>query len=518
MTEQKRPKAYSYVRFSTPEQERGDSFRRQTALARVYADANGLDLDESLTLHDLGVSAYSGANVRTGALGQFLRAADAGDVEAGSFLLVENLDRVSRADPWEALPVFQQIINAGVTIVTLKDGRTYSKELMRAEPMRILESLFVMIRSNEESASKSQRLRAAWGQKKALAASEKRPMTRRLPAWLTLSADGTTIEVIDERADVVRRVFREAAAGSGQHRIARGLAAAGIEPFGDGKRRAAVWSRSYVQKLLSNPAVIGTMTPHTTRTVAGKRVRDAMEPIPGYFPAIVSKAAFSRLNKPSLARSMPKMNGTTGQVSNVLAGLARCPQCGSTMTRVNKGRKGGTPYLVCVNAKAGGGCQYRQVKLGAVEEAVRGAAGVFARDIPHPNEKLDNERTSFVAQQEGVQDAIDRIVEEVEAGNASRALRDRLSDLERALLDIEASIADVEERAEASGGRAVSRRLAKLTAALEAPRSTPTTVNAALREAFSACTVDYLTGMLAFEWRQGGEPTSIPYAWPEDAA
>jgi hypothetical protein len=42
-------KAYSYQRFSTTEQKTGDSFRRQTALARAYASSHGLVLDEELT-------------------------------------------------------------------------------------------------------------------------------------------------------------------------------------------------------------------------------------------------------------------------------------------------------------------------------------------------------------------------------------------------------------------------------------------------------------------------------------
>ena len=36
-----KPKAYSYLRFSTPEQQQGDSKRRQLDLARHYADAHG---------------------------------------------------------------------------------------------------------------------------------------------------------------------------------------------------------------------------------------------------------------------------------------------------------------------------------------------------------------------------------------------------------------------------------------------------------------------------------------------
>ena len=65
-----RPKAYSYIRFSTPEQAKGDSLPRQTAAARRYAISHGLELDESLTFRDLGVSAHHGRNAEVGALGR----------------------------------------------------------------------------------------------------------------------------------------------------------------------------------------------------------------------------------------------------------------------------------------------------------------------------------------------------------------------------------------------------------------------------------------------------------------
>ncbi len=132
-------KAYSYLRFSTPEQSVGDSFRRQTALAQEYAIRHGLDLDAELTFRDLGISAYRGKNARKGALGAFLKAVDDEIVPEGSFLLVESLDRVTRQDPWEALPLFQLIIIAGITIVTLQDGKSYSRAEMRENPIRILE-------------------------------------------------------------------------------------------------------------------------------------------------------------------------------------------------------------------------------------------------------------------------------------------------------------------------------------------------------------------------------------------
>src|SRR5205085_9698785 len=91
-----RPKAYSYARFSHPEQAKGDSLGRQGERARAYAETHGLELDTELTFEDLGVSAYRGANVETGRLGEFLIAVQQGIIKKGSYLLIENLDRLSR--------------------------------------------------------------------------------------------------------------------------------------------------------------------------------------------------------------------------------------------------------------------------------------------------------------------------------------------------------------------------------------------------------------------------------------
>ena len=60
------PKAYSYLRFSTPEQMRGDSYRRQSEAATSYAERHGLALDTNLTFEDLGVSGFRGANASEG--------------------------------------------------------------------------------------------------------------------------------------------------------------------------------------------------------------------------------------------------------------------------------------------------------------------------------------------------------------------------------------------------------------------------------------------------------------------
>jgi len=154
-----RPKAYSYVRFSTPEQCKGDSLRRQTELSERYAVEHGLVLDSSLRLQDLGVSAYSGEHRSDkSSLGQFLKLVEGGKIEKGSVLLVENFDRLSRQEITKALQQFLDIINKGIKIVTLIDNREYTEETVNANVGELIVSLTIMARAHEESAIKSRRL------------------------------------------------------------------------------------------------------------------------------------------------------------------------------------------------------------------------------------------------------------------------------------------------------------------------------------------------------------------------
>jgi DNA invertase Pin-like site-specific DNA recombinase len=156
------PKAYSYIRFSTPEQASGDSYRRQAELSNRYAEEHGLNLDTSLSLCDLGVSGFTGENRSKGALALFLKAVETGKVPAGSFLLVESLDRLSRDTMSEQMSLFIGLINAGLTVVTLAEGQSYSKTTINNDLSKLMLSLVIMMRAHEESLTKSRRIKAAW--------------------------------------------------------------------------------------------------------------------------------------------------------------------------------------------------------------------------------------------------------------------------------------------------------------------------------------------------------------------
>jgi len=196
---------YSYSRFSDPRQAKGSSLERQAAYAARWAAEHGLKLDESLTLRDEGLSAYHQNHVKSGALGVFLAAIESGKVPPGSVLVVEGLDRLSRAEPIQAQGQLAQIVNAGITVVTASDGKAYSRERLKANPMDLVYSLLVMIRAHEESDTKSKRVTASITRLcQGWMAGTYRGLIRngKDPVWLHL-VDGKW-QLIPERVEVVR--------------------------------------------------------------------------------------------------------------------------------------------------------------------------------------------------------------------------------------------------------------------------------------------------------------------------
>ncbi|WP_322789356.1 recombinase family protein [Paraburkholderia hospita] len=125
----------------------------------MNAAEHGLTLDTSLSLRDEGLSAYHQKHVKTGALGLFLRAVEDGKVPPGSVLIVEGLDRLSRAEPILAQGQLSAIIGAGIRVVTAADDRQYSREILKKDPVGLVYSLLTMIRAHEESDTKSKRVR-----------------------------------------------------------------------------------------------------------------------------------------------------------------------------------------------------------------------------------------------------------------------------------------------------------------------------------------------------------------------
>lgn len=523
------PRAYSYLRFSTPEQAKGDSSRRQMALARDYALRNGLDLDEELTFQDLGVSAFRGRNAETGRLGEFLEAVKDGIVPSGSYLLVESLDRISRQAARKALRALENIVEAGITVVTLSDGKAYTADTIDDDPMSLMLALMIFIRSNEESATKSRRLKAAWENKRATA--DKRPLTARAPAWLELTPERQW-KVREDRAAIVRRIYGMATTGIGEHSIAASLNREGIPPFGNGVRSGTHWHRTSVAKILHNPAVSGTLVPYSQEYVNGRKIRTKHNPVEGYYPVIVPQEVQEAVASLKVNAVTPQRGRhASSPIRNILGGLAICEMCRNTMTRVTKGSgsKAGKPFLVCTVAKSGGGCRYRAVPLDEVESAIIANARWLADSGP-PMSTMDEIEKQLEAIQAKIQEAEgirDNFVEEIGRGNSSRAIRIGLGRIERFLEKIQDQNEWTMNRLSAARNASSTRVRSDLVKLVEADDRDPGALNLVLRQMFSQVVVMYGSGYLELWWKIGSrsiirflEPetlSKVPEQWRERA-
>jgi DNA invertase Pin-like site-specific DNA recombinase len=346
--------AYSYIRFSTAEQSHGRSADRQLERAQNYCRLNGLTLDTSTHL-DSGVSAYHGKNARVGALGRFLEAVEEGRIKAGSSLLIENLDRLSREDIESAQDLFKRILKSGISIVTLSDGKVYSKESLK-DPFSIIQAILYMSRAHEESQIKSKRVADAWKHKREKLREEGKMLTLKAPLWLRYDESSKKFVPISDRVKIIRQIFAWTAEGFGKGKITKMLNEEKVPSFKTGSS----WNTSSVGHILINEALIGHYQPH--RLIDGKRVPDG-EPVKDYFPAVLDEKDFYLAQK---KRGKPLRGPSGGMVHNLLTGVAKCGFCGSTMVYVSKG-KPSERYLVCSTAKKGAGCQYVSVRYEEAE-------------------------------------------------------------------------------------------------------------------------------------------------------
>jgi DNA invertase Pin-like site-specific DNA recombinase len=496
-------KAYSYLRFSTPEQLKGDSLRRQAGMAAEYAAAHQLELDTELNLKDLGVSAFRGDNIATGALGAFLDAVRQGVVERGSYLLVESLDRVSRASARKAVRVLEDIVEAGITVVTLNDGKAYTEESL--DGFDFLMAVLVLIRAHEESATKARRLKAAWVGKR-LKVSEK-ALTALTPGWIKLDSERKP-QLIPERTKVVRRIVQEVMRGTGKETIARQLNTERVPTF----RRAKQWHRSYIDKILTSPALVGTFVPHVESHKDGKLIRTPQEPVPGYFPAVIDADTYERLQ--ALNRRSP-MRGrhASAEMRNLLSGLARCPLCDATMTRVSKGPKENA-FLVCTRAKVGAGCEYRAVRYDVVEQTLLNEYRTILEDMPHPDAHIERLLKDAELAVDVLESKMTDLMELLERC-PSDALAARVVALEGDLKEAKKERDEVTARAAQSERKAIALKVKALSVAMRARPLDRKRINAGLRELLDAAVIDYTTGHLEFRWRAGGE-SSVMFQWPKE--
>jgi len=353
-------KAYSYIRYSSPQQAKGDSFRRQLALTQTYCDKHGFELDKKLSLYkELGVSGFSGDQEN---LKRFIRDCESGKIERGSLLIVENLDRLSRQKINVAMRQFLHLLEY-VDIYTLQDEKKYlhisdtDEAKNDSQMLDIMTSLIIMSRAYEESATKQKRLKESWDERRANIETKK--LTSLIPHWLKLSKDKTEFHLKKDRVEIIKYIYDKCIEGIGVTQLVRHLNN-NLDQFPTPTKKCKLWARTSVSRILTDKSVLGEYQPHIGKHggIGNKKRKPLGKAIKDYYPQIISVDTYYTAKLAKRERLVGRGKLSNDNFSNLYRSLLHCGNCGGKIEFINKGdtpTRGGK-YLTCANSKRGGEC------------------------------------------------------------------------------------------------------------------------------------------------------------------
>jgi DNA invertase Pin-like site-specific DNA recombinase len=503
--------AYSYVRFSHPRQADGGGRERQVRQTAEWCKRRGVRLDDSLRLEDLGVSAFRGDNVRDGALAGFLEACRIGRVPHGSYLVIENLDRLSRNKIRPALQLFLALQDFGITIVTHEPAREYGPE--EADALALIEPLIIFARAHEESLMKSHRRKDGWKQARDKARAGGGPMLKTCPAWLEVAEGGFREK--PEAVAAVRQIFALAREGMGVHRITRKLTDDKVPPIG----RAGKWVKAYVYRILTNPAAMGAHQPNKQN---GRGVIPDGPPIPNYYPAVVSEEEWREAQAALQARggdfdasgkfrrggSGVRGAGRKGKGEpNLFTGLVRYALTGGRMNLIHAaGRKGKGPrkrYVYLALTREDGGSGERRIDYSVFEEAILSRLRELRPSDIASDGQPGNGRKAEIARLSGrlldIDSRLERARQRARTAGDFDAYLDLIGDLQDEREQVVARRAELGREEDGRG----AADLGEVQSLIDLLRKTPATRREEVRRRLRVRIAQLMTGVWALIVRRG---------------
>lgn len=324
------------------------------------------------------------------------------EVQAGKYagVIVNDADRLARGDGIDQGMVKQAFYSTGTLIVTPfrtfdpandadEDFFDFSLFMARFEYRKIKQR---MQTGRARSAAEGNYLgsRTVFGYTRV-----KRPDRK-----------GWTLEPDPEKADIVRMVFDWYAGGEGAETISNRLNAMGVKTD-----LGYAFDGGRVRHMLKNPAYIGTCTwnKKVKRTRVDENGRTAKRVVNGdaiivenAHPAIIDRELWNEVQYiMKTHKRMPK--NEMAQVSNVLAGLIKCAECGRTMQR-KPGTHGRPDQLHCKTYQ----CPTTGIYIPTLEKTLLEAMEHWCIEYSQPPEE---------APQDPGSNAADAIVKQLDALN-----------------------------------------------------------------------------------------------------
>lgn len=405
-----------------------------------------------------------------------------GDIEEGyvSVVLTKDLSRLGRNYVMTGQYTDFFFPEHGVRYVAVNDSYDSAKEDNDIAPFKnILNEMYAK--------DISKKIRSA----RQISAKQGKFMGSKPPFGYVKSPEDKHLLVIDPpAAEIVKRLFREFAAGESGRNMATQLNAEGVDTPAEyyfkqtGKRATRgdtlqQWGSCTILQLLRNQVYIGDMVQCKRKVSSFKTKKrlvtnpDAWVIVEGTHEPIIDRftweCAQRRLDKTKRKSVCNSIRTTRSGDINVFSGIIRCADCGASMAFNERVNKNGTKYRFyrCSRYANSGSksCSMHFVDADTLESIILSDIQFYAKTAVTDEKKLMDRLLSFSGQERQnekaaqgkalrdatnrisfIEDASKRLFEEKIAGNVPESLfRKMLSDYESELSGLEAKAEDIRQ-------------------------------------------------------------------------
>lgn len=268
-------------------------------------------------------------------------------------------------------------------------------------------------------------------------------------------ADGR-LEICEEEAEIVRRIFRQYADGMTYREIIAGLNRDGLKT-----RSGKSFGTNSLHDLLKNKKYIGTLIyGKTPRSIAGTRNTHGTAPenlieIENSIPSIIEKEIWEKVQKKMEHNKRSKAGRPATVREYPLKGKVFCGECGAALVHTgSKNSNARYHYYACGGKQRHGECDLSPIKMELLEkkvvDAVKAVLGKpektnqLIQIMRNEKEKLQSgcadQLKALIDRRQEISQQLDRATDAILSGLSSKTILKKVQDLERERESIDASI------------------------------------------------------------------------------
>ncbi|STD30714.1 Recombinase [Edwardsiella tarda] len=304
------------------------------ASQRANTQLPHIDVENVTQLTDQGYSAYKSANFEHGKLGLLYQQCVEGRL-GSCWLIVENIDRISRATGIIAIHRISTMLLNGVNIFEIETNSCFST-LINDSCVGLSISLQRAFQESERKSIMSKksfyrRIKEYRECKKPLINSKKH-----IPRWIDI-VDGEYQP--NELAKTINFIFEMYNEGHGNAVIVQRLKELSLKDHNETN-----WNTIKISQLLRDERVIGVLKNKN------KKNKENYHKIEGIWPKIISENLFNSVQSKINRHPSSHIDRTTKKQQNLFNGIIKCLFCNKSIAAIPNGK--GVVYLRCTTHRS----------------------------------------------------------------------------------------------------------------------------------------------------------------------